>query len=173
MKSIGYCAASINGSKYLNDQIKYKLYMHKIKHHQSLKDFESLKFTDVTIHFENGEIIKFPDFSLKKGEKVLLSGPSGVGKSTLLRIILGLEENVSGKITFFSSKGKILNPNLEEIGYIEQEAVLFPGSIRENIAMFKENMADKINDKVKKMKFWADITRLSEGLDTQIFNLLI
>lgn len=69
MKSIGYCAASINGSKYLNDQIKYKLYMHKIKHHQSLKDFESLKFTDVTIHFENGEIIKFPDFSLKKEKK--------------------------------------------------------------------------------------------------------
>ena len=62
MKSIGYCAASINGSKYLNDQIKYKLYMHKIKHHQSLKDFESLKFTDVTIHFENGEIIKISRF---------------------------------------------------------------------------------------------------------------
>ena len=171
MKSIAYSATSIKGSKYLNDQIKQKLCIHKIEHHQSLKDFESLKFTDVTIHFENGEIIKFPDFSLKKGEKVLLSGPSGVGKSTLLRIILDLEENVSGKVTFFSSKGKILNPNLEDIGYIEQKAVLFPGSIRENITMFNESMADKINDKAKKMNFWPDIARLSEGLDTQISSI--
>lgn len=172
MKNIGYSYTAIRGSEYINSQINKKLQIPKIKESQNLEDFTFLTATNLKIHFKNGEIITFPNFNLKKGEKVLLSGPSGVGKSTLLKIILGLRENVSGSIQFFSSKGKISNPELEAIGYIEQNPILFPGSIKDNITMFNNTITDKqVENKIQKMDFLSDIKSLSQGLDTQISSI--
>ena len=104
------------------------------------------------------------------GQRMGLFAGSGVGKSTLLKVILGLEIKATGNVDFISSAGEKFIPNLDEIGYISQTSVLLPGSIRDNITMFSHdrNTTNKTNEYVKKMCFSVDISSFSEGLDTQI-----
>ena len=170
IKSISSSLSQIKGSSFIRKEINQKLQVNKAQEYKSLNDFNILRCTDLSVHFKNGETIKYPNFSIKKGEKVLLVGDSGVGKSTLLKVILGLEKKATGNVDFISSAGEKFIPNLDEIGYISQTSVLLPGSIRDNITMFSHdrNTTNKTNEYVKKMCFSVDISSFSEGLDTQI-----
>ncbi len=76
------------------------------------------------------EIFSNISFSLNEGEILGILGPSGIGKSSLLRLIVGLERPKTGKIFYFgsvlSSTNIFVPPNKRGIGLVVQEKVLFP-----------------------------------------------
>jgi len=60
--------------------------------------FESLQAEGVKVTFDGGRVVSVPDFDVKKGEKVMLFGESGIGKSTIFNIIMGLITDYEGDV---------------------------------------------------------------------------
>jgi ABC-type bacteriocin/lantibiotic exporter with double-glycine peptidase domain len=63
-----------------------------------ISTFESLRLTGVKVTFDGGRIITVPDFELKKGEKLMFFGESGIGKSTVFNIIMGFYREYEGTV---------------------------------------------------------------------------
>ena len=90
-------------------------------------------------------------FSVREGEFVSIVGASGCGKSTMLRLIAGLEQPTSGSITLHGNK--ITEPSLQ-VGMVFQESRLFPwASIRSNIEFGISYKADKKQKQQDAQKF--------------------
>ena len=109
---------------------------------------------------------------VKRGQSVGIMGPSGVGKSTIVDILLGLLHTKTGSITW---DGRNIFDDYEawlaQIGYIPQSIYLVDESIRDNIAFGID--ADKIDDKriwevLEEAQLKEFVEELPEGLDTKI-----
>ena len=85
-------------------------------------------------------IIKDFNFSLKKGEIVSILGPSGIGKTTLLRIVAGLEDVMDGEVIISekvaSKKNFLLPPEKRNLGLVVEDRALFPHLNIEKNVMF-------------------------------------
>jgi ATP-binding cassette subfamily C protein LapB len=90
------------------------------------------------------EALKGVSFSIKPGEKVAVIGPVGSGKTTLQRLILGLYTPNQGAITVDGIDLRQLDPAdlRRNVGYVEQDAMLFYGTLRDNIAIAAPNADD-------------------------------
>lgn len=120
-------------------------------------DIESLRF-----RYAETEpwVIDLINLSIKSGESVAIIGPSGQGKTTLAKIILGLLHPQEGSILV----GKLditksgLQQHRERIGCVMQDDILFSGSIAENISFFAtEPDTDKIQQVAKMAQIHDDI----------------
>ena len=85
-----------------------------------------------------GQVIKYPDldFTIKAGEKVLLTGPSGCGKSSLFKLLLGQIEPSKGQLTYLDSEGKEIQNPARSFEYLPQAGWIFPGTVADNITMY-------------------------------------
>jgi iron(III) transport system ATP-binding protein len=85
-------------------------------------------------------IIKDFNFSLKKGEIVSILGPSGIGKTTLLRIVAGLEDVMDGEVIISdkvaSKENFLLPPEKRNLGLVVEDRALFPHLSVEKNVMF-------------------------------------
>lgn len=136
--------------------------------HTSLFDFSSLSIENLKLKFSNGEQLTYPNIKINAGEKILLSGDSGVGKSTLFKLILNELKPTSGRIIFKDKKSKIINPDLSQIGYIPQDPILFPGTIEDNITMFEPKLNKRARIWSKRMQLVDDLQKFPQGIKTQI-----
>lgn len=91
------------------------------------------------------------DATIEEGEFVTLFGESGAGKTTILRILAGLEEPDEGIVragdeSWFDSSAKInLPPQRRRIGFVFQDYALFPNmSVRKNLEYALEDKRDKV-----------------------------
>lgn len=110
-------------------------------------------------------------FAVAPGEHVAITGPSGGGKSTLVKLLLGLVEPQAGLV-------RIDNIPLQQFGYksyhdqiaaVLQEDALFTGSIGDNIALFDEEPdTDRILEAARAASIHADIERMPMGYETLI-----
>lgn len=123
---------------------------------------------DLSLNFLNGESLFFPNIEVHPGEKILLTGDSGTGKTTLFKIILGQIKPNTGEVIFKDKNGKVVNPDMSRVGYIPQEPVLFPVSIADNMTMFRDKLRSALPGLVEKVQFAADVAKFSQGLDEQI-----
>ena len=120
--------------------------------------------------YPGGEwILKDFDCRIAKGEYVGFCGTSGVGKSTLFNLIIGLLEPQAGKITI---DGVTLTRQtgiswMKQIGYVPQEVYIFNGTLAENIALGCEEtdyaLMEEILEKVSLGKW---VKALPDGMDT-------
>ena len=110
-------------------------------------------------------------FAVDPGEFVGLVGPTGAGKSTVLRLLLRFYDPDSGTITVDGGDtGGVAAPDLRErVGYVSQEPYLFDGSVAENVAYGVED-ADRaaVVDAAKRANAHEFVTDLPEGYDTRI-----
>lgn len=91
---------------------------------------------------KNGEyVLKDINFEAKKGEKIGIIGPFGSGKSSLVKLIPRLYDPDSGEILIDGKNIKEYNLHFlrEEIGFIPQKALLFSGTIKENLRFGNED----------------------------------
>ncbi|WEV37295.1 ABC transporter ATP-binding protein [Lactobacillus sp. ESL0677] len=160
----------IEGSKSLNKQIADSATQSSVKQEKSVETPVSLMTENLSLKFPNGERLTFPDINVKRGEKVLLTGDSGTGKTSLLKILLGEITPTTGKVIFRNEKGQRIIPNMSKIGYIPQAPVLFPGSIADNMTMFNASLKSKLTPLIEKIQFAKDVFHFPTGLNT-IINL--
>lgn len=111
------------------------------------------------------------DFTIKKGETIGIIGGTGSGKSTIINLIMRFYDITSGDLLFFGENIKKYNLDVlrSKIGLVQQKAVLFSGTLRENIQWGKQNATDEEIYKaleVAQAKEFVDL--FSEKLDKRI-----
>lgn len=134
----------------------------------SLSKINSVQVKNLVVQYPNGEKITYPSFELKKGEKVLLTGGSGTGKSTLLKVLLGQIKPSSGEVLYKNKIGKVIKPDLRQLGYLAQDLLIFPGSIQDNITMFKSQLNKKVAQAIHLTAFVTDQAHLKDGMATHL-----
>ncbi len=106
-----------------------------------------LSLKNISKHFQNKLVVDDVSFDVQLGEIVVLLGKSGVGKSTILRILTGLESNESGSITFNDQALPA-----QSVGMVFQEFNLFPHlTVEENITLPLQKVAGKTEIEAKEI----------------------
>lgn len=114
-----------------------------------------------------GQVIKYPDFTIKAGEKVLLTGPSGCGKSSLLKLLLGQIEPSKGQLTYLDSEGKEIPNPARSFEYLPQAGWIFPGTVADNITMYDAKKQTKLAEVLKKVGLDRDFSKAVD-LDREV-----
>ncbi len=129
-----------------------------------------LKLENVTFKFQNASTpaISNISFSTKKGETTAIIGGTGSGKTTILNLLVRFYDVTEGQITIDGIDIKDMPQELlrEKFGLISQKAVLFTGTIRENIKFGREDATDEeIIEVLKIAQAWDFVNEKEEGLD--------
>lgn len=124
------------------------------------KEIQRIQLTNVSFkYFKSGEnILKRINISIKRGEKIAIVGKTGCGKSTLIKLILGLYKPTEGQLMIDGNKITELDVNdyRKHIGITMQEAYFFDDTIEKNIDISKK--CEKC--KYKKLLRWQDWIRI-------------
>lgn len=138
--------------------------------------FNSIEFSNVSFKypFDNFEVIKDISFTINSGETIGIVGPTGAGKSTLIRQLLREFNTTSGDILVDGiniKQYKIENiRNL--VGYVPQNHILFRRSVDDNILIGNPNASAKTIEKAMIMAdFKKDLSNLNEGSSTMVAEL--
>ena len=117
-------------------------------------------------------ILKNADFSIKSGETVAIIGPSGEGKTTALRLILGLMPPTEGCINYISDDGEKMSPCLSTrrlCSYVPQVNSIVYGTVAENLRAVKPNATDEeLINALKIAEIWDFVSALPKGLNSVI-----
>ncbi len=128
-------------------------------------------FDDITFKYDRDMIFDKTSLSVDKGDLLVMTGISGIGKSTLIKLLLGVYPLESGEIYLELKDGNrvVVDRNIRRLfSYVPQGNFLLSGTIKENIAFIKSDATDdEINNAIKFA--CADfIYSLPKGLDTVI-----
>lgn len=131
-----------------------------------------INYEDVSFSYADGKkVLNHINLSIKKGETVAFVGQSGSGKTTLCNLLPRFYEVTSGKITIddIAIREMTLASLRNQIGIVQQDVFLFPGSIRENIAYGRLDASDEdILAAAKLAHLDGVLEEMPEGIDTQI-----
>lgn len=120
---------------------------------------------------ESPNVLENFNCRIAKGEYVGWSGSSGIGKSTLFNLLIGLLSPTSGTIRIDGTPLTAENRKawLRHIGYVPQEVFIFNGTLAENIALgCKQTDRERIKEILEKVSLNDWVSTLPEGLDTTL-----
>ena len=121
-----------------------------------------VRIKDMTFSYDGKEnIFESADFEMKNGEVVAIGGISGIGKSTLLKIIMGIYRPSSGEVFV-----NIHVRNNAFASYVPQGNMILSGTIKENIAFYRPIDDEKIEYAAKMAEIYDFIKEQPEGFDT-------
>ena len=134
----------------------------------------TLKLNQVDFAYEDGErVISASDFDAHPGQVTALVGPSGEGKTTILRLLLGMIEPSSGYCTILSENGHSLAVSADSrslISYVPQGNTLLSGSIAENMRLARQDASDEeIIAALRLACAWEFVEKMPGGIDSSIF----
>ena len=140
---------------------------------QTCGEIQNIKFNNVSFTYPNTdvEVLKNLNFEIKKGDKIGIFGPSGIGKSTLFRLLLRFYDPNFGTISFnhIDLKDLSFNEIYQRIDMLEQETYLFDATIFNNIALAKEGASlDEVKKAAEKAGIASLIDTLPEGYNTEM-----
>lgn len=131
-----------------------------------------VKVENLTFGYADDTVLENVSMDIQPGEFVAIIGESGIGKTTLVRIIMSFMSNIQGKVTFFNRNGEEEEANAgtrNYISYVPQGNTLFSGTIRENIRMGKlDATEEEMWDALKLSSGYDFVKNLPDGLDTVI-----
>ncbi len=138
-----------------------------------LPDLTSLGFEDVTFQHQSATSPAVSDisFTVKRGETIAFVGPSGAGKTTLVKLLVGLYRPQSGLILYNGISGVDIDLDglRERIGFVTQDTQLFSGTIRENLLFVNPTASDEeCHEVLRRAACDSLLARADRGLDTVI-----
>lgn len=132
---------------------------------------EAVRFEHVSMSY-NGkeEAVSDISFSVRQGETIGIIGGTGSGKSTLVNLIPRFYDALKGNVLIHGKNVKDykLETLRQNIGVVPQKAVLFQGTIRENMKMGNENATDEMICRALETAQAMEIVRKKGGLDAKI-----
>ena len=123
-------------------------------------------FNQIYFSYSGGkEVLKGLNLEVKEGGKVVLLGTSGSGKSSILKILMGMERAQSGTIRIGGQDTVDLGEDriFKEISYIQQEVFIFDGTIRENVSLFQNYRGEELQSVIERAGLWNLVKE--KGLD--------
>ncbi|WP_215772437.1 ABC transporter ATP-binding protein [Mesomycoplasma hyorhinis] len=135
---------------------------------QIISNIEKLEFKNVNFSYDDkNNVLNNFNFVFEKNKKYALVGESGKGKSTILKIILGIEDNYTGSILWNNKELKSIKESSlrENVSFLDGSNFLFRDSVDNNIALWDEQLN---KNKVKQMLEYFNLTK--ELKDFQQFN---
>jgi len=128
--------------------------------------------SDLTFGYTEETVLEKVSVSIKPGEFVAIVGRSGIGKTTLIHLIMSFMSNVKGSIEFQNELGEKEKANAgtrEFISYVPQGNTLFSGTIRENIHMGRlDATEEEMIEAIKMAAGYEFVCGLPNELDTVI-----
>ena len=136
-------------------------------------DMVTLEFDEVDFRYPGAEKLALENinFSMKQGDKIAIIGGTGAGKSTLSRLLLRLYDIESGSIRIDGVDiRQFKQAELRQLlGFSPQEAVLFSGTIRENLQYGKADATDdELWHALKVAQGFDFVSNLPGGLDARV-----
>lgn len=131
-----------------------------------VENFESLECNSVSVCFKERRIY-IPNMFINKGEKVILKGESGIGKSTLFNIILGLVKDYDGtiKINGVDLKNINIDSLRKVIGISFQNSGVYSMTLKENISLSEKKDLSNIIEKMELSKVMENKKEMILGKD--------
>lgn len=131
-----------------------------------------VEIENLTFGYTEETVLENVNLRIMPGEFVAIVGESGIGKTTLIRIIMSFMSNIQGKVTFFNEKGEREPANAATrkfISYVPQGNTLFSGTVRENIRMGKlDATEEEMYEALKLASGYEFVMNLPKGIDTVI-----
>lgn len=130
-----------------------------------------IKFENVSFAYKDDDyVIKNLDFTIHPGEKIALVGPTGAGKSSIIRLLCRLYDPTQGRILIDGVDiREITQTELRRyMGVILQEAFLFAGDVKGNITLGDNYSFAEIEQAAEKTNVGTFINQLPQGYDTQL-----
>lgn len=145
----------------------------KQKIYNSRKTRGIIKFDNVSFAYPDSKepCLSNISFETKPGKITAIIGSTGSGKSTLINLIPRLYDATSGNITLDGINIKDLNVKdlRNSVGFVPQKAVLFKGTIKENLKFGKKDATDEeINRALEVAQVKTFISKLPDGLDSYV-----
>ena len=125
-----------------------------------------IKLSDVSATVKDREkpILSDINLTLRAGEITVVQGASGSGKTSLLRVLLGVQQIAAGQIQM--APHLIQNP--QAIGYLPQSIQLFDGTVAQNIARFAKPVGSSVIAAAQSVGLHEVVQRLEHGYDTHV-----
>ena len=145
----------------------------KSKKNQNAIEFKKVSFAypAAEAHRDGKLVLDSVSFKIKTGDRVALVGPSGAGKSTVFSLIERFYEPTSGEILLDGIPVRELSRATlrSQIGYVEQDAPVLAGSLRENLLIGSPNATDKeLKFVLAEVNLTAVLKRDKRGLDAEV-----
>ncbi len=126
-------------------------------------------FEDVTFGYDEHIVLDHMSFQVNTGEQVTLAGRTGAGKSTIMKLLLGLYEPQQGKVLIGGVPvAKVSEKERRSLyGYVEQIFHMVPGTVRDQITLYDEKISEEQVRKVAGLTGLAEtIEEMEDGYDT-------
>ncbi len=139
----------------------------------ALGDIHTLQFDDVSFQHRtaNRPALQDISFRMQSGETVAFVGPSGAGKTTLVKLLVGLYQPQHGLVRYNGISADQIDPEelRSQIGFVTQDTQLFSGTIRENLLFVQPGASDaECLDVLHRAAADSLLARATDGLNTLI-----
>ena len=135
---------------------------------ETYKNLKGISFKGVTFAYDRDLVLNGADFYANKGEIISIKGSSGIGKSTLIKLMLGVYDLSGGEIVLDTLGGEIpLNSQTRKMfSYVPQGNLIFSGSILDNVTFATREYNETQLKECIKASCAEFIYDLPNGLDT-------
>lgn len=131
----------------------------------------SISGADLTFAYESDSVLEHTSFSIPKNSFAVIMGTSGIGKSTLLKLLLGMYEPDEGALALDTEEDKIVlgRSTRSLFSYVPQGNLLFSGTIRSNLLLINPDVSEtQLQEAIYVSAMDQFLDQLPDGLDTTL-----
>lgn len=153
------------------ENIETEVQNHKYDINKLYDDTEEFVFENLSFKYDRDYVLENLNYTIKKGSITAITGVSGRGKSTLMKLMLGVYKDFLGEIYIKTKNGKVpIDRDTRKLfSYVPQGNFIFSGTIRENIVFLNGEKSDEDIKKALQISCCDEfIDRLPDGIDTII-----
>jgi ATP-binding cassette subfamily C protein len=130
---------------------------------------QAVRLDGVTFSYGGEPVLRGLDLEIRAGAITAIVGPSGVGKSTIVDLLVGLYTPTGGtlRVDGVDLREIDLKAWRQGIGYVPQEVLLFHDTVRRNVTLYEDEVPDEaVIEALQAAGAWGFVAQLPEGLDT-------